>query len=127
LVVDDEADTRKLLQIILEGCKMQVRTVPSAAEALEALSEETFDVLVSDIGMPEEDGYALIAKVRALDRKEGGRIPAAALTAYTREEDRIRALRSGFQIHVSKPISPSEFIATVATLIERSGTIAANL
>ncbi len=72
LVVDDEADTRKLLQIILEECKMLVRAVPSAAEALEALSEDTFDVLVCDIGMPEEDGYTLIEKVRAFGREQGG-------------------------------------------------------
>jgi len=69
-------------------------------------AEDAFDVLHSDIGMPEEDGYALIAKVRALDKKQGGRSPAA-LTAYAGEEDRIRTLRSGFQIHVPKPVSPS--------------------
>lgn len=121
LVVDDEVDTRELLQVILEGRKAQVRTVSSAAAALEALAEETFDVLISDIGMPEEDGYALIAKVRALDKERGGRIPAAALTAYAGEEDRIRTLRSGFQIHVPKPISPNELLAVVANLADRTG------
>jgi PAS domain S-box-containing protein len=121
LVVDDEVDTRELLQVILEGRKAQVRTASSAAAALEALAEETFDVLISDIGMPEEDGYALIAKVRALDKERGGRIPAAALTAYAGEEDRIRTLRSGFQIHVPKPISPNELLAVVANLADRTG------
>jgi CheY-like chemotaxis protein len=96
-----------------------VRTASSAAAALEAMAEELFDVLIIDIGMPEEDGYALIAKVRALDEGRGGRIPAAALTAYAGEEDRIRAHRSGFQIHVPKPVEPSELIAVVARLAGR--------
>jgi CheY-like chemotaxis protein len=81
-----------------------------------------FDVLVSDIGMPDEDGYSLIAKVRALGKERGGKVPAAAaLTAYVGEEDRIRVLRSGFQIHVPKPISPSELVAVVANLAGRTG------
>ena len=121
LVVDDEADTRELLQSVIERCGARVRTANSAAAALEAMAEEVFDVLIIDIGMPEEDGYALIAKVRALDEERGGRIPAAALTAYAGEEDRIRALRSGFQMHVPKPISPSELVAVVANLAGRIG------
>jgi CheY-like chemotaxis protein len=121
LVVDDEADTCEVLQAILEGCGARVRAVNSAAAALEAMAEEAFDVLISDIGMPEEDGYSLIAKVRALDRERGGRIPAAALTAYAGEEDRIRTLRSGFQIHVPKPVSPNELVAVVANLADRTG------
>lgn len=99
----------------------QVKTASSAAAAMEAIAEEVFDVLISDIGMPEEDGYALIAKVRALDKERGGSIPAAALTAYAGEEDRIRALRSGFQTHVPKPISPNELVAVVANLAGRTG------
>jgi PAS domain S-box-containing protein len=120
LIVDDEADTCEVLQAILEGCGARVTAVNSAASALEALTEEAFDVLISDIGMPEEDGYSLIAKVRALDRERGGRIPAAALTAYAGEEDRIRTLRSGFQIHVPKPVSPNELVAIVANLADRN-------
>ena len=120
LVVDDEADTCELLQVILEGCGAQVKTASSAAAALEAVAEEVFDVLISDIGMPDEDGYSLIAKVRALDKDRGGKVPAAALTAYAGEEDRIRTLRSGFQIHVPKPISPSELVAVVANLAGRN-------
>ncbi len=123
LVVDDEADTRELMRFILEGCGARVSTADSAAAALEALRAEAFDVLISDIGMPEEDGYALIAQVRALDKERGSRIPAAALTAYASEEDRIRTLRSGFQIHVPKPVSPGELIAVVVNLAERTGTI----
>ncbi len=120
LVVDDEADTRELLQVILESCGAQVKTASSAVAALEAIAKEAFDVLISDIGMPEEDGYALIAKVRALDEERGGGIPAAALTAYAREQDHVRTLRSGFQIHVPKPISPSELVAVVANLAGRT-------
>ena len=121
LVVDDEADTCELLQVILEGCGAQVKTASSAAAALEAVAEEVFDVLISDIGMPDEDGYSLIAKVRALGKERGGKVPAAAaLTAYAGEKDRIRVLRSGFQIHVPKPISPSELVAVVANLAGRT-------
>jgi CheY-like chemotaxis protein len=120
LVVDDEAETLEMLQFILEGCGARVRLASSAAAALEALGREAFDVLISDIGMPGEDGYALIAHVRALDRERGGRIPAAALTAYASEEDRIRTLRAGFQIHLPKPVSPSELVAVVANLAERT-------
>jgi CheY-like chemotaxis protein len=121
LVVDDEADTCQLLQVILEGCGAQVKTASSAAAALEAVAEEVFDVLISDIGMPDEDGYSLIAKVRALGKERGGKVPAAAaLTAYVGEEDRIRVLQSGFQIHVPKPISPNELVAVVANLAGRN-------
>jgi PAS domain S-box-containing protein len=121
LVVDDEAETCELLQFILEGCGAQVKTASSAAAALEAVAEEAFDVLISDIGMPDEDGYSLIAKVRALGKERGGKVPAAALTAYASEEDRIRVLQSGFQTHVPKPISPSELVAIVANLAGRTG------
>jgi len=121
LVVDDEADARELLQFILEGCGVRVRTASSAAAALEAMTEDVFDALISDIGMPEEDGYALIAKVRALGKDRGGSVPAAAMTAYASEEDRIRVLRSGFQIHVPKPVNLSELVAVVANLADRTG------
>ena len=122
LVVDDDVDTCELLQVILEGCGAQVKTASSAAAALEAVKEEVFDVLISDIGMPEEDGYSLIAKVRALGKEHGGKIPAAAaLTAYVGEEDRMRVLQSGFQIHVPKPISASELVAVVSNLAGRNG------
>jgi signal transduction histidine kinase/ActR/RegA family two-component response regulator len=123
LVVDDEADTCELLQFILEGCGARVKTASSAAAALEAIAEEVFDVLISDIGMPDEDGYSLIAKVRALSKERGGKVPAAALTAYASEEDRIRVLQSGFQTHVPKPISPNELVAVVANLAGRIVTV----
>jgi CheY-like chemotaxis protein len=121
LVVDDEPDTCELLQFILEGCGARVKTASSAAAALEAVAEEVFDVLISDIGMPDEDGYSLIARVRALGKEHGGKVPAAAaLTAYVGEEDRIRILQAGFQIHVPKPVSPGELVAVVANLAGRT-------
>ncbi|HEY0099788.1 MAG TPA: ATP-binding protein [Pyrinomonadaceae bacterium] len=121
LVVDDEADTRGLLRKVLEGCGSEVMTAGSVAEALESIAQTKPDVLISDIGMPEEDGYELIGKLRALETGRAGRIPAIALTAYARVEDRVRALTAGFQVHVPKPIEPAELIAVVASLTGRTG------
>jgi CheY-like chemotaxis protein len=122
LVVDDEADARELLQAVLRQSGAEVRAATSAREAIEMLRQWKPDVLVSDIGMPGEDGYALIRQVRSLPHKEGGSIPAAALTAYARSEDRLRALTSGFQTHVAKPVEPVELAAVVASLAGRTGT-----
>lgn len=116
LVVDDEPDARALVKCILEERNAEVMTAGSAKEALKALSCERPDVLVSDIGMPQDDGYQLIRKVRALPPDQGGKIPAVALTAYARSEDRKQALLSGYQMHVAKPVEPSELIAVVASL-----------
>ncbi len=121
LVVDDEADTRDMLRAVLEHCHAEVITAGSASEALEAMAHLRPDVLISDVGMPEEDGYSLIARVRALPPERGGRIPAAALTAYVRAEDRVKVLRSGFQLHVPKPVEPAELVTVVAHLADRSG------
>jgi signal transduction histidine kinase/FixJ family two-component response regulator len=120
LVVDDEADTRDMLRAVLEQCNVEVITAGSVSEALEAVTHLHPDVLISDLGMPEEDGYSLIAKVRALPADRGGQIPAAALTAYVRAEDRVRVLRSGFQLHVPKPVEPAELVTVVAHLSGRS-------
>jgi CheY-like chemotaxis protein len=122
LVVDDEDDTRDLLRTVLEQCGAEVVTAGSAMEALEALKKSKPDVLISDIGMPEDDGYALISKVRALSAARGGKVPAIALTAYARTEDRVRALMAGFQVHLSKPIEPVELVTVVASLVGRTGT-----
>jgi CheY-like chemotaxis protein len=119
LVVDDEADTLDMIRAVLEHCRMEVITAGSASEALEAIVQLRPDVLLSDLGMPGEDGYALIAKVRALPAGGGGRIPAAALTAYVRAEDRAKVLRSGFQLHMPKPFEPRELVALVASLAGR--------
>lgn len=116
LIVEDEADTCELLKIILEACSAQVKTAASTEEAMEAIERETFDVLISDIGLPNEDGYALIARIRALPPERGGAIPAAALTAYAGNDDRNRVLEAGFQVHVAKPISQQGLLSIVAKL-----------
>lgn len=119
LVVDDETDSREFLAVVLERCGAEVIPVASAFEAIQALDKFEPDVIVSDIAMPEEDGYTLIRKVRARSPKLGGRTPAAALTAYARAEDRTQALSAGFQIHLPKPIDPSELAVVVASLAGR--------
>ena len=117
LVVDDEHETRELLRFVLEQCEARVVTAASAEAALEALETQSFDMLISDVGMPDMDGYALIERVRALTPERGGRMPALSLTAYARSEDRSRALRAGFNMHLAKPIDPSELLVVIATLI----------
>lgn len=119
LVVDDEPDARDLIAAVLMGRGAEVISVESAGEALEEMERQRFDVLVSDIGMPFMDGYALIEKVRQLPAERGGRIPAAALTAYAGVEDRIRARSAGYQMHVPKPVEPAELTAVVANLAGR--------
>jgi PAS domain S-box-containing protein len=114
LVVDDEKDARELLKRILEDFHAAVTAVKSADEAIEALRRSKFDVLVSDIGMPGEDGYSLIKRVRSLSAACGGDIPAIALTAYARGEDRIKAVAAGFQMHIAKPVEALELITMIA-------------
>jgi CheY-like chemotaxis protein len=121
LVVDDEPDTLDFIAAVLEGCEAEVTTASSASEAFSLLKEARPDVLVSDIGMPGEDGYALIGKVRRLGDDEGGRTPAVALTAYAREADRRKAIRAGFQTHMTKPVEPSELAEVIAGLAGRVG------
>ncbi|MEH1949643.1 MAG: ATP-binding protein [Nostoc sp.] len=120
LVVDDNTDTRELIAFILEQSGGQVRAVSSVGEALEALERLKPDVLVSDIGMPDEDGYSLIRKVRAQEAEQGEKILAVALTAFAREEEHRLALQAGFQVHVSKPIEPEELVTVVANLAKAS-------
>ncbi len=122
LVVDDEADARDLLERVLGDCQAQVRTASSAAEALRLLELYRPHVLISDIGMPDVDGYEFLKRVRALGEAKGEKLPAIALTAFAGSENRNRALRAGFLIHVSKPIEPLELVATVASVAGRSGT-----
>jgi len=116
LVVDDEADARDLVKRILGDCGAEVVVAASAAEALQMLLAEHPDVLVSDIGMPDIDGFELLALIRALGPARGGDLPALALTAFARSEDRQRALASGFAAHVAKPVEPSLLLAAVAAL-----------
>jgi len=120
LVVDDERDARELLRRILLECRAEVRVAASVAEALSILDHFQPHLLLSDIGMPDQDGFELIRKVRArgATAKE---LPAVALTAFARAEDRRRALLAGFQVHVAKPVDPGELVATIATLLGRTG------
>lgn len=115
LLVDDEPDARELLSAVLSQCGAKVTAVASVEEALGALNRQKFDALVSDIGMAGEDGYALIRKVRELPAERGGNLPAVALTAYAREEDRVTSLLAGYQMHLTKPVEPNELVAVVAS------------
>ncbi|HEX3775145.1 MAG TPA: PAS domain S-box protein [Polyangiaceae bacterium] len=116
LVIDDEMDTRNLVGAILEECGCRVALAASVSEAMDALTEELPDLVISDVGMPGEDGYDFIRKLRALPRDRGGDLPAAALTAYASAEDRGRLLNAGYSIHVAKPVDPAELLAVVGTL-----------
>ena len=119
LVVDDQPDARELILRVLEDCSARVITAGSADEALPLVESSRPDVLITDIGMPGADGYELLRRVRELGSARGGRVPAIALTAFARSEDRTRALRSGFMVHVAKPVDPSELVATVAAVAGR--------
>ena len=121
LIVDDEADARSLAGRMLEQHGVEVHTAASADEALELLKRVRPDVIVSDIGMPGTDGYQFMRMVRALPDAEGGRTPAVAATAFARGEDRTKALLSGYQAHLAKPVDANELVAIVATLAGRTG------
>ena len=117
LVVEDEPDTREFLKRLLETHGAKVVVAGSAAEALSVFPSTRPDILVSDIGLPVVDGYDLMQQIREKNVSDGGRIPAIALTAYVRSEDRTRALTVGYQAHVAKPVEPSELVATIASLV----------
>jgi PAS domain S-box-containing protein len=119
LVVDDEPDARGLLIAVLSQCDAEVRACASVEEALVEMEEWNPNILVSDIEMPGEDGYSLIRKVRALPIERGGRIPAVALTAHARAEDRMRALSTGFNMHIPKPVKPAELTLIIASFTDR--------
>ncbi|HKG21786.1 MAG TPA: response regulator, partial [Blastocatellia bacterium] len=119
-IVDDEPDTLEMLTVALEQCEARVTAALSVEKALEALDLLRPDVLISDIGMPGEDGYALIKKVRALEQERGWpTIPCVALTAFAGKEDRMRSLSAGFQMHLPKPIDVDELIAVIENLSDR--------
>jgi PAS domain S-box-containing protein len=120
LVVDDEPDTRELLRQGLEYCGATVSVAGSAAEAVEAIMAKLPDILISDIGMPGVDGYNLIRQIRRLPAANGGKLPAIALTAYTRTEDRLQALRAGYDMHVPKPVELAELVAVAASVVRRT-------
>lgn len=119
LVVDDEDDAREVVVNVLEQCGASVTSASSAQEALALLLASTPDVLVSDIGMPGETGYDLIRQIRAGADGPASRVPAVALTAYARMQDRTRALTAGFNAHAAKPIEPGELALVIARLAGR--------
>jgi len=120
LIVDDEPDVRELLTVAIQESGAEAIAVESASEALKVLDNSQPDVLVSDIGMPLEDGYTLIRQVREREAKQGGLLPAVALTAYVREEDSNNAIASGFQKHMSKPVDTTQLVRVVASLVGRT-------
>jgi signal transduction histidine kinase/ActR/RegA family two-component response regulator len=127
LVVDDERDVRKFVQRLLEDCDATVATAASMAEGLTEIERQAPDLLISDIGMPEHDGFELIRRLRDLPASSGGKIPAIALTAYARSEDRRRILLAGFQMHAAKPVQAAELVAMAASLCGRTGRMAGSV
>jgi CheY-like chemotaxis protein len=115
LVVDDESDARDLITLVLNECRADVVPAGSADEALAKIGGSSFDVIVSDVGMPSRDGYDFMRELR----RRGNRTPAAALTAFASTEDRTRALRAGYQTHIGKPVEPAELLAAVAALVHK--------
>jgi CheY-like chemotaxis protein len=116
LLVEDNPDTLDMLKFIFDESGAEVIATATVDEALDALERFKPDALVSDIAMPDRDGYDLIREIRSRGPERGGKIPAVAVTAYARAEDRVRVLAAGFQMHVAKPIDPDELIAVVASL-----------
>jgi CheY-like chemotaxis protein len=121
LVVDDERDSLELVRRLLRDCKAEVMLASSADDGLRLVSENSPDVIVSDIGMPGKDGLEMMREVRARSDQRA-RTPAIALTAFARSEDRTRAMLAGYQVHLSKPVEPQELLAAVANLAGRTGT-----
>lgn len=119
LIVDDEADIREFVSAIFEAHGISVKTVSSVAAALEALEQFRPNVLLSDIRMPDGDGYSLIRQIRALEREQGRHIPAAAITAYL-DEDREKAINAGFEAHLHKLAQPTQWVEVVTQLARQS-------
>jgi CheY-like chemotaxis protein len=118
LVVEDEIDAAEFVKRLLENYGAVVVTATSAREALDVIGTQQLDILISDIGLPEIDGYQLLEQVRRKEAADGAGIPAIALTAFARAEDRMRALLAGYQAHLAKPIESTELVATVASFAE---------
>jgi CheY-like chemotaxis protein len=121
LVVDDDPDTVDLFSRVLREGGVELRSASSAAEALRVFGDWRPDVLISDVEMPEEDGYSLIRRVRALGAAQGGDVPAVAITAYGRMADRVRLLAAGFNMHVPKPVEPGELMVLLAAVARPAG------
>ncbi|MBV9958557.1 MAG: response regulator, partial [Acidobacteria bacterium] len=121
LAVDDQPDTLEMVSAVLQSAGAEVQTANTVSGALAQLEKWRPDLIIADIGMPDEDGFTLIGKLRARAPEEGGAIPAIALTAYARVADRLRTLSAGYQMHVPKPVEPAELTAIVASLTGRTG------
>jgi CheY-like chemotaxis protein len=122
MAIDDEEDALTLLRVVLETAGAEVETVASPLRALERIEAFRPDVVVLDLGMPEMDGFELIKRIRASTKPAVRNVPAAALTAFARSEDRTKALRSGFEMHLAKPVDPGELVASVSRLVRRAGS-----
>ena len=122
LIVEDDAETRELLQAIVSNTGAEAITAASVRDAVGVFETRRPDLIVSDIGMPREDGYSLIRKIRSRAPADGGLTPAVALTAHTRADDRNRSLRAGFQSHLAKPVDPAELVAVVRSLVGGTDT-----
>lgn len=121
LVVDDQADSRELVAFVLEQADAIVTSVSSGIEALQTIAQSKFDLVISDIGMPEMDGYLLMQQLRTLPTDQNSQIPAIALTAYAGEYDQRQAIAVGFQQHISKPVAPEALVRTIVALVQRNG------
>jgi CheY-like chemotaxis protein len=119
LIVDDEPDAREMLEVMLLQFGAEIRLAPSVQQALKILEQWKPHALISDVGMPDEDGYSLIHKVRTLEPERGGRTPAIALTGYGREEDRLQLLAAGYQVHLSKPVEFTRLVDSIANIISQ--------
>jgi signal transduction histidine kinase len=120
LLVDDDPDAVEMVKRILEGCHARVTTATSAPQGLDLLEDERPDVLLTDIGLPDMDGYEFVRRIRSLPKDCGRDVPAAALTAFARSEDRRQAMLAGFDIHLAKPVEPAELVAVVGRLARRT-------
>jgi CheY-like chemotaxis protein len=123
LLVEDDADTREVLSLGLQLAGARVESVGAASEALDALHDRVPDVIVSDIGLPDEDGLSMMRRIRTLSPDEGGRVPAVAVTAYTLVDDMEEARRAGFQEHFRKPVETQQLLERVAELAEEGPTV----
>jgi CheY-like chemotaxis protein len=123
LIVDDDADSLEFLSILLEQAGATVTTVSSAQAALAVLEQQRFNLMLSDIGMPEMDGYMLMQTVRSGLPDRGGRMPAIALTAYAGELDQQRATLAGFQQHIAKPLDPNVLLRSISSLLKRGNAL----
>ena len=120
LIVDDNEDALLLTSVMLEGYGTEVMTAESASKAFKIFSQTKPDILICDLAMPGVDGYSLIRQIRNLTPEEGGLIPAIALTASARDQDRVLSIEAGFQVHLSKPVELEELVGIVASLAKRS-------